>query len=375
MSNFPLIQQPSPFQQLADTLNGIRARRDARDQVAFERQQTLRDEQRRDAYLALNQQEAVDRQTQHAKENDLAISADALHRAQLGAQIQQMAAQRVNQAIDNKRQLTSLLLQNLPPGVTMSLARVQQEAAGNRYLPGTGTQPTTMEQDVATARGRATPGLQGSAIRTPVPGSSNGVTYTPETLNYNAPHPGGSGGGGQTQADADAALGTLMAATRRLNDAENGDRTATQHPWTGLPGRMLAGAGRKIFGDQNELSQALSTAGLTPGQQDVAAVEDEWTHAYLVHLPKYRGSVPMYDNVKHAFFPRTGVSDPRVMASFRSRRNAAVSRIALLRRNGATEEQIQSALEGDLNALSGGGPRQSVAPPVTPDQAPAYLRP
>lgn len=385
--SFPLIQQPAPLQQLADTITGIRQRRDARRQQQFENQQANEQMAMRKAAFEQSQAEARDLNTYRTGQTELAratlaatIQRDAVNASEEQQRRQAAVAQQI---ITTYRELGFTVdplraaaearyairgTRNIPEDVAFSTAYRQQR--GFHPVPNLSAGPSIPEIVASMQQNPITRGvgLQGSAVRAPAQFTQDGITFQQPTRNYNAPS--GGGGGSQLQQDADAALGTLISATQRLNTAENADRTATVHPWSGLPGRLAAGAGRKLFGDQNEMSQALSLSGLTPAQQDVGAIEDEWTHAYLVHLPKYRGSVPMYDNVKHAYFPRTGVSDPAVMASFRARREGVVRRIAQSRARGMNYEQIQSMLEGDVLRFLG-GPRALPAPTTgTPTPGP-----
>lgn len=200
------------------------------------------------------------------------------------------------------------------------------------------------------ARDAGEVGYSGYAPREARLGTAGGLTYHPDTVSRSEPRRDTTTTRGPTDTDrlAQGAMSRMLDAVQRMNALEDADPSAGHKPWGGTGRRLLAGAARGVFGEQNDLSEGLEYSGLSPAQQDHHALADEWTHQYIVFLPRFRSGRDMYHNVKHAYFPRVGVTDPEVIRSFRERREEAMRSILQAHNDGATPEQIEAMLVGDM---------------------------
>lgn len=276
-------------------------------------------------------------------------------------------------AFNRKRQMDADLLAGLPEGYTIPDPQARRRFAQGEVLAGKQLQGASPEVQAANqasrpdlmsalqrSQARSRTGLQGDATRAPQAGIADGVVFTPDTQTLSRPPVPRDPRNTATQDIADAAAFRLSDATDRLEALEDANASHAMRPWTGVVGRTAAGAARKFLGEQNDLSEGLEFAGMNPGQQDFQSIADEWTHQYIVFLPRFRSGRDMYSNVKHAYFPRTGVRDPAVLRSFRDRRRFAERTIADAQRRGATPEQIEELLVADVQRHL--GPRASLAP-------------
>lgn len=357
--SFPLIQQPAPLQQLADVIGGIRQRRQAEAQAAFERQNATMDEARRNKYLTLNQEEAASRQRHQAVLETQAEQRLNLDRAQLGATIQNMAAQRMAETLDRKQKLIGMILQNAPPDFTVSLARAQREAAGNKYLPGVSAVPTTLDQEYQTLPAQAVAqnltGRQGSTVRDAVPLTRDGVTYTPPTLNYNASSGGGGGGGGGPVNERhDIGQALLENIVREARDLEGGDTAGDRAGDVPLGTDFVAslvqrfgghGAGTRMA-DRVRNQGILGMGAMNQRQQRYQALREQFKHSMAVFYP--RAAIALMDNLANSYFSSAGES-PQSIQQKAGDRDYLIGVIRQVRAGQLPRSALDAAIAGRLS--------------------------
>lgn len=306
--SFPLIQEPSPLQQLAQLVNGLR-------QQAFERSQAMADQRRRDAYLSLHQQEFAanqenrEWQRQNAdREFNFGVD-QAKVRTAATARAQQMEQQQLDQA-----NLNNLIAQGraaLPEGYTATPEAAIDLAKGRVDLS-------------SLPVGR--PGAQGSSVRAPQMATAGGITHMPGTLSYNAPSGGGRGVSGQDLLMR-AAIGGAYDQMLRMEQLEAANPMNATIP--GLAATIEGAGNLPLVG--NTLRGALgplAQSQMTPEQQQYQAMAGEFIHTYASSLPGRRLGPELLRVIHHNFFPRSGQNDPATIAEFARRRREAAERMA-----------------------------------------------
>ena len=300
--SFPLIREPAPLQQLADVLGGIAQRRQAVAQTAFEREQALSDEARRNRYLTLNQQQADDTRTHQQSLERNAAQQLALQTAQFNATLdaQRIAVQERDMA--RKRQalidITGMLPAQLRDRLLVDPAVRRQILSGaqNKQFMGPGVTPEAARANAAMTQAE-TPNITDLAMRSQAAGSPavqgsrlqparnvtvGGVTYLQPTENYNAPAAGAQGGGGTP---AERVAGVQADNVER--SIANMERIAREHPRDAQTALAII-HGQELHG---KVGSAINFLRGTPSQgaQDFIS---EWGNFQLATTPLYGGSRP-----------------------------------------------------------------------------------
>lgn len=315
--SYPLIVQPAPLQQLADVILAARQRR-------MERRMQDEEMRRRSEYLNIAQQgeRRADAQFVYSQQRDAQTDKEhAAQRAMLEAQFRE--TQRVNQMQEIRQkqqaslQLMQLIQQGLPQGVSLGVNRLRQEAAGNRYLPGTTPTPQTLEQDITAAQGGSRIGLQGAAARAPVSGTANGVTYTPPVINYNPPASTTNRPVGANDRLLRSAARTAMAMIDRMDAAVADDSTADTNPLGASVAEGLETvpvAGRMFRG----LTTPAAQASRSSGQNRFHNAQTVLAHTYPSLLRHARNGPQMVQMMGEALGQMSSTADPVARAEKRA---------------------------------------------------------
>jgi hypothetical protein len=260
--------------------------------------------------LELDRQRLVDQRKAAGLAYERQQASTALAQAQFQATAQQTAIENRRAKMTQQRQLMQLIASALPEGVSLSLSRLQQEAGGNRYLPGVGNPPVPLETDIATAQGRSRPGLQGSATRPRTFGTANGVTFDPGTVNYNAP----SGGPRETptQNAVDAALDTSFDLMDQMEAAVATDGRANAEPLlaAGLEGLssnpFVKGVGL------SRLGQLLAQGQRSDAQTQFHTAQELWPHIYAQFQAHTRNGPQYAAMIQNAMGAMSASVDPEL---------------------------------------------------------------
>lgn len=288
--SFPLIQEPSPMQQLAAVIQGLR-------QQAFERRMQMQDASRRDAYLNLNRAE-FDATQQNRRQNQANTDRDYYRQVEQDKitqdQREQAAAER--RGALHQDYINNLLAQGraaLPEGFTGTPQALLGIAKGT----------TDLSTALPAAQRGARPGLQGSATRSPVLGSANGITFDPGTQNYNAPSGGSGRGTGHIDQRVALGAGLMERIIGRANELYTADPTNAEVPLTGDMGAALVervaghGAGSRV-------ADRVRNIGATQTQQEFRGLREQFKHSMAVFFP--RVSIALMENLADSYFPVGG---------------------------------------------------------------------
>ena len=374
--SFPIIQQESPIQQLAQVLRRISERQQ-------ERRAQDEEIRRRDAYLQLAQQQqaGVERQRVQGQANTDRTFNYNVEQNQMN-RTRQMEQDKIA-GVDRAR-----------AGVRSGLpedTRISDELADRGA-----NDPMEVEQITGFARQQARPGLQGSATRAPRIGQYKGATVDPGTLSYNAPS-GGAGGRGFTNQDRlmQAAIGGALEQVRSMEALE------AQNPLNAtIPNltSFVENASRLPVagGFIQSVAGPAGQAAMTPEQQQFQAMAGEFIHTYASSLPGRRLGPELLRVIHHNFFPRAGQTDPATIAEFSRRRREAADRMAraaygevqdleslLSPETRAELDRVAPRESGAVPAQVGGrsvgipaaGQNSPMAPPAAPRILPRYLNP
>lgn len=303
---FPIIQQPSPLQQLSSLIQNLR-------QQAMERRMQEEEIVRRQQYLQLAQQEAAgnaayradqtrraDRTFEYGLERDKVSDAANAEAASLARRRQHETE--TGNLLERGRQA-------LPPGYTATPQALLDIAKGRNDLS-------------SLPQGR--PGLQGSATRAPTPATEGGITHTPGVLSYNAPSGGGSGGGrGYGHIDQRHQLGAGL--MRRIVDRANAlygeNPSNVEVPMTADIGGAAAerilghGAGSRV-GDR------IRNIGASSSQQEFRGLREQFKHSMAVFFP--RVSIALMENLSDSYFPVGGETGQAAQAKMQALNDVAM---------------------------------------------------
>lgn len=356
--SFPLIQNPAPGQQLSDTINQIVARRDAQRQQRLDQQLAIDTAGRQKAYFEMNHAESQARAAEQQQRIELAKQAANLDQARFAATMEQQRIANIHEEMDRKQAARTALLQALPPEIRnrvfveagvmeqMRLGAVNKQYTGPGVTAAAAASNAAMTQAetptlgplVRGAMARSNVGLQGSAVRAPVAGTMGGVTYFPDTMNYNAPSGGGEGRTASGDRLRFANLQSLVGTTQALEGAQSADPSSAVRPWGSVSARMAAMAFRKFGAD--DAADAFENVGLSPNQTNYVGNAETWTHQYIPNLPNFRMSVPMFRSVKRAMFPPAGEKNPEVIQSFTERRRRVVEDLVNAQERGLSDAEV-----------------------------------
>jgi len=257
----------------------------------------------------------------------------------------------------------------------LSLPRLQQEASGNRYLPGTTAAPPTLEQDIATAQAAARPGLQGSTTRAAQFGSANGVTVNPGTLNYNQPSEGGTVGGNIAERTAIGA-GLMERVVRRANQLYSANPQNAYIPVTGDVGAAVAeralghGAGTRV-------ADRVRNLGASQQQIEFRGLREQFKHSMATFFP--RVSQALMDNLADSYFPVAGETGPAAAAKMAAL-NDVLRVVREVRAGRADRRTLALTLSGGSPSELGASLLEDASSSETPDAAgptinPRFLQP
>lgn len=330
MGNFPLIQQSSPLEDLAGVLGRIRDRHVAAQQVAFDRQQTLAHEQRSNAYLALNQREADQRDTAEAWRQKQDLQANTLAQAQFQEALRQHGVAEATQQAEMRAAsatgiatLAARFGQLVTPGAATRFAA--QDARAQQGYPG-GVQSADLKPDLAMsmmqAGERMTPDVEGSVLRRGHAGQSNGVVAMPSQQNANFPSNGG-GSGGMTPGALKIeeyvnSVHNAREGVNRMRDliASHGVEVV------GRTGATLAGDLARHIGPGSEAAvrqSMLPRAGL-----EFQSAADQVLHNLASWLPSGSRSIAILQNFRDAYIPGSGLRAAQTARRFWIAADAAV---------------------------------------------------
>jgi len=366
--SFPLIVNPAPGQQLADTIASLRQRSLLQQRAGLENrlleQQIVSSKEasalQRDA-LNLRVQEAEQQRKQGEMQERDRLAGLARDNAVFQATLEQRAIENRRAEVAGKQALMRLIMQTLPEGVSLSPGRLQREAGGSRYLPGVSAPPSSLEADIQAAGGRAVPGLQGSATRQRRLGTANGVTVDPGTLSYNAPS-GGAGGRVTTQDRLmQAAIGGAVEQQTLMEGLEDRNPLVAVDPNISAiieRGGRIPYIGGLIQAVGGPTAQRMRGT----GRQQYQAMAGEFIHTYASSLPGRRLGPELLAVLKPNFFPPAGTTDLDVIDSYRRRRASAVERMA--RAAAGESVDLEGLLEDRIRAaVDRVSPREDVAEP------------
>lgn len=371
---FPLIQNPSPTQQLSDLIQGIRERRlglrrDELQNQLLEQQIVGGKEEsaRRRDLVQLDR----DRLEQQRKANDMADANDrartALDAARTQVTVQQAAIAARRFEIELKDRLRQLAVDAAIPRILQNRVAVPTDVLEETRMgsapafEGPGVTPEAAErnrQQRATQQGllgaefqqaqsRSTQGVEGSFLREPVMGvSDRGVIFAPETTNINQPAGGGVGRFGHIEERTAIGAGLMDRVIGRANALFTANPNNAQVPLTGDVGGALAervlghGAGGRV-------ADRIRNVGATQEQREFRGLREQFKHSMAVFFP--RVSIALMENLADSYFPVGGETGASAQAKM-SALNDVHRVVQLVRAGRASHRDLAAAL------AAGGGP-------------------
>ena len=320
--SFPIIQQESPIQQLAQVLRRISERQQ-------ERRAQDEELRRRDAYLQLAQQQqaGVEQQRVQSQANADRAFNYGVQQDQYG-RTRQMEQDKIA-GVDRAR---AGVRAGLPEDTRISDTLADRAAVD----------PLEVEQITGFARQQARPATQGSYTAPGRIGSYKGATVDLGTRNINLPSGGsrvGTSGAGHDRTMLGIAnTGAMAEAAIALNQLEDDDPSAPERGLlsTGLRG-LASRVGGVIGGD--DVRDAAGAIGLTENQIQYDRTLEQWVHNYLPNIPGFRMSVPMFNSVRRAYGLPPGSQSQQVKDDIRRRRNLTTDGIVRARAAGLSEQE------------------------------------
>lgn len=298
---FPLIQQPSPLQQLATLLQGLR-------QQGMETRMQNEEMSRRREYLALQQQEAVDNRayrTQQQADRDRDFSYGQTRDMREDKRRSGLDALALE---DRQRGIAADARQGVRAGLAPD-TRIS-DALADRAVE----DPLELQQITGYARQAARPGLQGSASRAPRVGEYKGAVVTPPTLSYNAPSGGGSSGGRPPNGVQERhAIGQSL--LRRVIDEatvlETRNPSAGQVPFAQDAGAALA---ERVLGTHagGRIANRVRSFGSDADQRRYHQLREQFKHSMAVFYP--RAAIVIFENLADSYFGVGGETDEDLAA-------------------------------------------------------------
>lgn len=333
--SYPLIQNPAPLQQLADTINAIRQARQARQAFEDERRLAAARDARAQQYLDMAQAQHANRVTQQALDNRIALT-------ELGMRQEDAALRRrtmeMEAALERRRQYISeripqaiagrmLGIGDMVDRISAAQAAPQALAVAGQALGGVAGQALTeasrtalpapnLADEARQAVASYQPARQGSVQPRPeVPGTSpGGLTYIGgETLNYNAPAGGGGGAGRRNEIGQRYAIGaTLMNRVVSNVNEVSADPTSSEVPIVTDVGGSLA---EHLLGTTagGHLAARIRNRGImglgamTDNQQKYQAAREQFKHSMAVFYP--RAAIALMNNLADSYFGVPGESE------------------------------------------------------------------
>lgn len=324
--SFPLIQQDSPLQKLADVLRTIRTDMEARraNQEQLRRQQE---------YLQLHQAQFAAQERERGIDNERASRAEQRQTRLDDIAVQQGLEDRKRRGILDENAMTQQRIAGVRAGLPDNVT-ITDEAAM--------LSPEHRQVLLQGATADARQGLQGSASRAPVMGSYKGVTVDPGMRNVNLP----AGGGRATSRAANdrnmlgiANTDALVRANQLLNQLQEEDPQSPERGWGSAIMRGLGGRlGAAVAGEEGR--DALANVGLSDNQTQFDRTLEQWVHNYLPNIPGFRMSVPMFLSVKRAFSVPYGETSDQIKNDVMMRRNRVTEGVVRARAAGLTEEEF-----------------------------------
>lgn len=351
---YPLIQQPAPLQQLAQTIAAIREAREARIAMAEERRMAAARDRRAQRYLELEEaRTALAGQRAAAEErHNAAILASNQMEAERAAKLAVLTA---------RRQMAQMVQQGLPENYTITAPAALAEAdrlmaAGAGGLKGALVSGVPgVDETIRSIQSRVGPGsfgMQGSAVRAPTPVTEGGVTFTPPTLNLNQPAGGGtgaSGRGGLGHIAQRVALGAglMRRIVTRANELEGADPTAAAVPISADVGAAVA---ERVLGTHagGRVADRIRNLGATDVQMMYRGLREQFKHSMAVFFP--RVSIALMENLSDSYFPVPGES-PSARAEKMAARNDVMRMVELVEGGQASVDDLARTIGGRGGAV------------------------